>query len=584
MEAPWPMNHSTDSLKIQELDEYSSDITEPNVPHSTKIPPAFEMESQSPILPHWLQWIEWLLILGMLIILSAPVTGKILKWPPVIDLNENRQLAPLPGIVGHDWHRLPHAIDQWWNDHFAFRTQLIPLREAIWLDLLDAPGKQYVRGLEGHLFLNPLPGEKYHGDQNPTVFDYLGFFRLNANQVLDWIDYLEGKNAWLRAHGIHYLFVIAPNKITVENRYLPSRIRNAKGKTYLEQLREQVFPKLTSQVDLLDLTPILTSIEQETGRPMFSKTHDVAHWNGDGFREGLLAMDKHLRINFPDMPLFPTDMLNLSKSDTDPTFFSCKWENDPTIEAVDEYIFLSKTGYWADSKCSRAAGRKGRLLLFSDSSWKCFCGGLEIFLPGTHTAFPYQWEFHRHAAIQHVTFNELERSVLEDKPDVVVEAQTERALSIPPEIGIPDIFRVAARYARGKTIFSWNSPPSDELFEKHTKDTEIDRTNGAIHEPSNPPTIIASHPIDIPNDSQTAICCVDIEAPASGTFLISWSTDNGFCHADSTTTILHQGRNVFFQTIPLVRGKTYLLRFTPITDGGTCAFRRIEIRTAPAMQ
>ena len=312
-----------------------------------------------------LKYMEWFLIAGMLLVLFAPLA---------VDLKENRLLAPRPDFRKTAWNNLPHAIDQWWNDRFAFRTQLIPLRESIWLDLLSAPGKQYVRGIDGHLFLNPMPGEKFHGSQNVTVLDYLGINRLTAEQLSNWTDYLEGKSAWLRAYGIHYLFVIAPNKITVQERFLPNMIHMAKGKSYFEQLREQVFPNLTQNVDLLDLTQVLIAKEHETGSSMFSRTRDVAHWNDAGFYEGLLAMDKHLRRQFPDMLPFPEDKLELRASDNDPTVFSCEWKNDVSVHAAEETIINFRSGEWSDSKCSTADGRNGNLVLFSDSSWKGLCG------------------------------------------------------------------------------------------------------------------------------------------------------------------------------------------------------------------
>jgi hypothetical protein len=524
-----------------------------------------------------LKSMEWALMGGLLLILFAPLVGKIAGWPLEIDLKENRNLAHRPSIRNMTWTDLPRAIDTWWNDRFTFRTQIIPLRESLWIDMLNAPGKQYVRGVDGHIFLNPMPGEKFHGGQNPTVLDYLGYYRLTADQVSDWTDYLEGKNAWLQAHGIHYLFVISPNKITVEDRYLPNRIRMAKGKTYLDQLREQVFPKLTPQVDLLDLTPILTAKEQETGRPMFSRTDEVAHWNGEGFLEGLLAMDKHLRRHFPDMPPFPDTLLTLRKSDTDPTAFSCKWENDPTVQTIEETIFSSRTGDWTDAKCSKASGRKGMLTLFSDSSWKYFCGGLEFFMPGSHTAFPYQWEYHRHADIQHVTFDELRRSVMEEMPDVIVEAQTERALTIPPEIGIPEVFRMAARFAHGKTIFLWSAHQPDAIFEKNFDAIEIDRDACIVTTVSGHPVLMASHSIPVPDDSQTVIF-MDMDAPAAGTLQVYWSIDDTFSKNDSITTDLEMGRNIVFLSIPLPAGKECRLQMVPGTDAGKYVFRKIELR------
>jgi hypothetical protein len=552
-----------------------------DLPGSTDVGLCTARQSISALCP--LKYVEWVLISGLLLVLFAPLAGTILGWPQAVDLKENRHLAQPPDIGKTSWNDLPHAIDQWWNDRFAFRTQLIPLRESIWLDLLSAPGKQYVRGKGGHLFLNLMKGEKFHGGQNATVLDYLGENHLTAEQLSDWTDYLEGRSAWLRAHGIYYLFVIAPNKITVEEHFLPNRIRMAKGISYFEQLREQVFPKLTPNVDLLDLTPVLIEKEHKTGIPMFSRTGDVTHWNGAGFSAGLAAMDERLRRHFPDMPPFPEDKFELQRSPTDPTVFLCRWQNDPAVHAVAETIVSFRPGGWEDSKCSIAAGRKGNLVLFSDSSWKGFCGGLEAFFPGTHSAFPYQWEHHRHAGIHYVTFNELRRIVQEERPDAVVEAQTERALIIPPGIGIPAEFRLAARFARGRTIFLLTVNDLDTLFGVNIDGTAIDGDALVVNATSNDPAIGTSKSLLVPRNSESVLL-IDLDAPAPGTFQLFWSINDAFSENDSIKAALEMGRNVLFLPNPVPAGEDFHLRIDPGNVTGKYRIRKIEIRATPSGQ
>jgi alginate O-acetyltransferase complex protein AlgJ len=537
---------------------------------------------QSPSAPSPFKYMEWMLISGMLLILFAPIAGKIMGWPQECDLKENRYLAHPPDVGKTSWDTLPNTVDQWWNDRFAFRTQLIPLRELIWLDLLSAPGKQYVRGIDGHLFLNPMPGEIFHGGQNSTVLDYLGINHLTAEQLSNWTDYLEGKSAWLLAHGIHYLFVIAPNKITVQERFLPNIIRMGKGMSYLEQLQEQVFPNLTPNVDLLDLTPVLIAKEHETGIPMFSRTGDVAHWNGYGFLEGLLAMDERLRRHFPDMSPFPEGKLELQQSGIDPTAYSCRWENDPAVHAVQEPIIAFRSDGWDDPKCSEVVGRKGKLVLFSDSSWKGFCAGLESFFPTAHTAFPYQWKHHRHADIYHLTFNELRRMIQEEEPDVVVEAQTERALVIPPEIGIPAEFRIAARFARGNTIFLLTINELDTLFGANIDGITIDGDALVINATNDDPALGISQSIQIAEGSEP-IMLIDLDAPVSGIFQVFWSINDMFSENDSIKADLKTGRNVIFLPIPLPAGEEYRLRIDPGAVAGKYRIRKIEIHATPSL-
>jgi hypothetical protein len=524
--------------------------------------------------------VEWILILGMLIILFLPLLGRILRWPKELDLQENRHLSQPPDFRETAWNDLPHGVDQWWNDRFAFRTQLIPLKEFIWYDLLKVPGKQLVPGLDGHVFFNSMPGDIYQGAQNSTVLDYMGINQLTAEQLSNWTDYLEGKSAWLRVNGIHYLFVIAPNKVTVEERFLPNKIRMAKGKSYLEQLREDVFPKLTQNVDLLDLIPVMIAKEHETGIPMFNRAGDVTHWNEAGFYEGLVAMDNHLRSSFPSMAPFPKDKIELRVSDNDRTVFSCHWKEDISVHAAEEKIVSFRSGNWTDSKCSTADGRNGNLVLFSDSSWKALFKGLNIFSPGGHTAFPYQWEKHRHAHYGLVTFNELQRIVREERPNVIVEAQTERALTI-PAMGIPPEFRDAARFARGKPVFSWSADESDTMSDAVREEIEVKEDTFVVNITKENPVSDSLNFIRAPQNS-TSVLLIDVEVPAAGTFQLFWSLKKGFCENGPIKEQLEAGRNVKFFPIPIPTGEELRLCVHPGTVTGRYQIRKIEIRATPA--
>jgi hypothetical protein len=572
-----PINQHSDMPTSGFIAETAADVPSASMDAGLEICAVRPMTSA----PCLLKFVEWFLISGLLLILFAPIAGKLLGWPHAVDLKENRILAPRPDFRKTAWNNLPQAIDLWWNDRFAFRTQLIPLRESIWLGLLSAPGKQNIKGKDGHLFLNLMKGEKFHGGQNATVLDYLGEHRLTAEQLSNWTDYLEGKSAWLRAHGIHYLFVIAPNKITVEEQFLPNLVHKAKGKSYLEQLRGQVFPNLTPNVDLLDLTQVLIEKERETKIPMFSRTNDVAHWNGAGYHEGLLAIDKRLRRSFPDMLPFPDDKLELLKSNNDPTVFTCQWKIDYTVHAAEETIIASRSEDWTDSKCSTAEGRSGALVFFSDSSWKALCGGINFFYPAGHTAFPYQWGRHRHADIQHVTFNELQRIVREERPDVIVEAQTERALTIPPGIGVPSEFHNAARFARGKTIFLWTVNEPIAMIEVNIDPIAFDGNAFDINATNNDPALIAPNFITPPGDSQSVLL-IDMDVPAAGTFQVFWSDDAVFNENDSLKAPLETGRNVIFMPIPLPAGDAFRLRIDPGNVAGKYRIRKVELRASPS--
>jgi hypothetical protein len=476
---------------------------------------------------------EAILIAGMSLILSAPMIAKATGWPPARDLNEHRVLAAFPGTGTTSLGRWPKAVDAWWNDHFGLRSQIVSLYETFRVSWLRAPGQRYFQGIDGHLFLN----HRYGPPLNATVFDYLGAGpRLGPEQIADWTDYLEGKNEWLKAYGIHYLFVLAPNKITVEERFLPEEVRRRKGQSYLEQLRQKVFARLPDDVDWLDLTASLKTGELEEGVPMFKRIGDNSHWNGAGFFTGLKIMDEHLRRFFPQMPPFPEDQISLMPVEGDPTAFSFVWKEDPSIRIAKDSIMLRRRGNWEDPKCSTAEGRKGSLVLISDSSWKIRTG-MKIFLPGGHTAFPYQWGHHRHAAISFISFEELLRIVREEHPDVIVEAQTERELAVPD---IPPEFRYAAKFRRGRPV------------------SEGGR--------------------DTPAENSKVISRVDIEAPGAGTAEVCWRCEEGKPPRNCVQIGLEKGRNVLFvpATVPAGAGCRLFLSSSAVS--GRCKVRKFDVR------
>jgi hypothetical protein len=288
-------------------------------------------------------------------------------------------------------------------------------------------------------------------------------------------------------------------------------------------------------------------------------------------------MDEHLRRYFPGMPLFPAEKLELQKSDADPTVFSCRWLNDPSVHAVAETVITFRSGDWTESKCSITAGRNGNLVLFSDSSWKAFCGGLESFLPGTHSAFPYQWEHHRHADIHHVTFNELRQIVKEEQPNVVVEAQTERALTIPPGIGVPADFRLAARFARGNSISLLTSKDIDNLNGVNIDEISSEGAMIVVNATNDDLASRTLMPLKVPKDSEF-ILFIDMDAPDAGSLQVFWSGNDTFNENDSIDVPMETGRNILFLPIPLTAGEALRLRIDPGTVAGKYHIHKFEIR------
>jgi hypothetical protein len=123
--------------------------------------------------------------------------------------------------------------------------------------------------------------------------DFMGLLPLKEQQLKTWkIDFVH-KRDWLAARGIHYLFVVVPNKQSIYPEYLPDFVQKAKGETRLEQLINYL--KKDKDVHILDLTPVLRNAKH-TGR-LYGKTD--THWNFYGAFLGYQAIMRQISRWFP---------------------------------------------------------------------------------------------------------------------------------------------------------------------------------------------------------------------------------------------------------------------------------------------
>jgi len=123
-----------------------------------------------------------------------------------------------------------------------------------------------VLGKDGWLFL--AAGRSFEGYRHviPMTFDQLEQCRLD----------LEEKQSRLKAHGIDFLLVIAPDKGTIYPEYLPGYARAADAPSRLDQLLEHM--RARSSVQVLDLRPTLFKAKEQ--HQVYHKTD--SHWNEFG--------------------------------------------------------------------------------------------------------------------------------------------------------------------------------------------------------------------------------------------------------------------------------------------------------------
>lgn len=179
--------------------------------------------------------------LWLAIMVSSPclkATSKYLKWPreSLDEQIENRRLTPWP-----DFRELPakawgSSAEAWYDDHFAFRYDIIRFYKALHFEVFKSPVKRQVPGrgdwVFGRMWFDGGPGDVW-----PEVEDYMGVVKIDAKMIDDWTTLFEGRVAWAEAHGIHYLEVLPPMKSAVHPEKMLPMIAAHKRESCREDLR-----------------------------------------------------------------------------------------------------------------------------------------------------------------------------------------------------------------------------------------------------------------------------------------------------------------------------------------------------------
>ena len=107
------------------------------------------------------------------------------------------------------------AIDDWYNDQFAWRACIIRFYRWVHLAVLHSSIKsQEVPGRGDWVFRR--------SGSWAEMEDYLGVFELTPEEIDRWLEFFEGRVQWAEAHDAHYLEVITPVKAQIHpERMLP---------------------------------------------------------------------------------------------------------------------------------------------------------------------------------------------------------------------------------------------------------------------------------------------------------------------------------------------------------------------------
>ena len=360
---------------------------------------------------------QFVLIAAFLVILYLPIAGLVIRpYEPQLHTGwQESENQPFPELA---WQvssilSFPKGFGQYFQYHFGFRQNLIRWHTKLVGEALGKSSSQRVlEGKDGWLFLG----------ESGTVEDYRGLLPFTPQQLEHWQAALESRRDWLARRGIHYLFVVCPDKHTIYSEYMPERINRVHPQTRLNQLVQHM--KQHSDLEILDLRPALMALKS---KHLCYQPQDT-HWNGIAAFESYRQIALRLRSWYPGLRIIDmndceickqentqTDLLRLQGTEHLTTFmdmvrprngFVAKLQQDPNDRGGRVHELM---------RSARNDAEIGKLLMLHDS----FAPLLMPFLAEHFREGLYLWS---------KDDSLLPQEVLDFKPDVVIEEIVERNL------------------------------------------------------------------------------------------------------------------------------------------------------------
>lgn len=225
----------------------------------------------------------FLMFIGMILF---PLIGFFFGKGDGVNLKEQRVLAKCPRLGSDAIKTVPDKFEAHFNDYFGFRKDLI--RGHNWIKY-----KFFKGGSVGKVIIGKNDWLFY--TKAGIIPDFLGQAPLTEKELFRWKSTLESHQIFLASKGIHYLFVVVPNKATVYPEMLPKHISRNRGRTRLDQLSEYLTQHST--VAFLDLRNALLNAKS---KGLIYHPQDT-HWTSLGAFVGYQEICSRLLKWFPDI-------------------------------------------------------------------------------------------------------------------------------------------------------------------------------------------------------------------------------------------------------------------------------------------
>lgn len=211
---------------------------------------------------------------GLLVIpnLIWPLASKILAE----ENTENRVMARFPTLNRENIQAYPGEVENYINDHAAFRSQLLSLNAGINLALFGSvDNEEVIRGRDGWYF--------YNG--GASTADYRGQNLYSEEELAAIAAKVERTRRYYESLGVEFAVILAPNKEEIYSEYMPEWYTRLSDITRYDQMERC----LKEQTQVPVIAPKQYFLENRE-RLWYFKTD--THWNeAGGFVAGQMLVD-----------------------------------------------------------------------------------------------------------------------------------------------------------------------------------------------------------------------------------------------------------------------------------------------------
>ena len=182
------------------------------------------------------------------------------------DLVEKRPLAARPKWPSsmEEWAKFPGAVDDYFNDHFSLRSELISTSSYLHYRMGLSSYSKILVGLDGWLFFVGDPDFKF----------VRGLNHLSHEQIDGWLQRMEDRQRWLADRGARFLILPAPVKETIYHEHLPEWLQREAHPTFVDQLVQAADGRLA----IIDVRKLVLARKAQI--PVYGPFD--SHWNVEG--------------------------------------------------------------------------------------------------------------------------------------------------------------------------------------------------------------------------------------------------------------------------------------------------------------